>query len=223
MTENLLFKALFISLAAHTAVLCITFFSRINDPHYKAIRRNQIEISYKPSYRRAADIREYPIRPAHHLDLSNNSNFFSDRTIGVNLVKARPMLPFGMFYERKPDPMRTMGLSHRVSITPIKSEKINNPVYAAYNEMVRERIKEKVYANYDKMERGSVYLTFLLDEHGVLKAAQIIPEKTDASEHLQEISLRSLREASPFPPFLKGMNLTEYPFNIEIQYQVSDN
>ena len=72
------------------------------------------------------------------------------------------------------------------------------------------------------MERGSVYLTFLLDEHGVLEAAKIIPEKTDASEHLQEISMRSLREASPFPPFLKGMNLTEYPFNIEIQYQVSD-
>ena len=73
------------------------------------------------------------------------------------------------------------------------------------------------------MERGSVYLTFLLDDHGVLKAARIIPEKTDASEHLQEIALRSLRDASPFPPFLKGMNLTEYPFNIEIQYHVSDD
>jgi TonB family protein len=89
--------------------------------------------------------------------------------------------------------------------------------------MVRDRIKEKVYENYDKMERGSVYLTFLLDAHGVLEAAKIIPEKTDASEHLQEIAMRSLKEASPFPPFLKGMNLTEYPFNIEIQYQVSDN
>jgi hypothetical protein len=72
------------------------------------------------------------------------------------------------------------------------------------------------------MERGSVYLTFLLDQNGELKAAQIIPEKTDASPHLQEIAIRSLREASPFPAFLKGMNLSEYPFNIEIQYQVSD-
>ena len=64
------------------------------------------------------------------------------------------MLPFGMLYERKPEHMRTMELSHRVSITPIKSEKINNPVYAAYNEMVRDRIKEKVYENYDRMEKG---------------------------------------------------------------------
>jgi hypothetical protein len=140
----------------------------------------------------------------------------------VGLVKERPTLPFGMFYERKPERMRVMELSHRVSIVPIKSEKINNPVYAAYNEMVRDRIKEKVYANYDRMESGSVYLTFLLDEHGVLKVAKIISEKTDASAHLQGISMRSLREASPFPAFLKGMDLTEYSFNIEIQYQVSD-
>ena len=154
MTENFLFKALFISLAAHTAVLCVTFFNRINDPHYKTMAQNRIEISYKPAQQRAADIREYPIRMARHLDLSNNPGFFSDGTIPVSLVKEKPTLPFGMFYERKPEHMRTMEVSHRVSIVPIKSKKINNPVYAAYNEMVRERIKEKVYANYDRMERG---------------------------------------------------------------------
>ena len=223
MTENFIFKAIFISLAAHTAILCVTYFSKVNDPHYKAIRQNQVEITYRPVHRkRAADIREYPIKMAQHLDLSNSPRFFSDGTIPVSLSKESPTLPFGMLYERKPESMHSMELSRRVSITPIKSEKINNPVYAAYNEMVRDRIKEKVYDNYDRMERGSVYLTFLLDEHGVLKVARIIPEKTDASDHLQEIALRSLREASPFPPFLKGMNLTEYPFNIEIQYEVSD-
>jgi hypothetical protein len=221
--SSLLFKALFISLAVHTAVLYIAYFSRINDLHDNAIRQNRVEISYEPTHKRVADIREYPIRMAQRLDLSNNPGFFSDGAIPVSLVKERPMPPLGMFYERKPERIRTMELSRRVSITPIKSGKINNPVYAAYNEMVRERIKERVYANYDKMERGSVYLTFLLDEHGVLEGAKIIPEKTDAPEHLQEISIRSLREASPFPAFLKGMNLTEYPFNIEIQYQVSDN
>ena len=221
MTENFLFKAIFISLAAHTAFLCVSYFSRMNDPHYKAIHQNQVEISYKPVHKKAVDIREHPIRPAQHLDLSNNTKFFSDGNIPISLDQERPSLPFGMLYEHKPEHMRTIELSHKISITPIKSEKINNPVYAAYNEMVRDRIKEKVYANYDKLERGTVYLTFLVDEHGVLKAAQIIPEKTDASEHLQETAMRSLREASPFPPFLKGMNLSEYPFNIEIQYQVS--
>jgi hypothetical protein len=222
MTENFLFKAIFISLAAHTAVLCVAYLSRINDPHYRAIRQHQIEISYRPIYKKASNIREYPIRLQRHLDLSENPKFFSHGTIPVDLVKENSMLPFRLFYERKPKDMRTMELSRKIFIKPITSEKINNPVYAAYNEMVRERIKGKVYANYDKIEAGSVYLTFLLDENGVLKDAQIIPEKTNASDHLQEISLRSLREASPFPPFLKGMHLAEYPFNIEIQYEVSN-
>jgi len=148
---------------------------------------------------------------------------FSDGSIPVSLSKDKTALPFGMLFERKPEHMRTMELSHKVSIRPIKSEKINNPVYAAYSEMVRDRIKEKAGENYDRIERGTVYLTFLLDEHGELKAAQIIQEKTNASEHLQEIAIKSLREASPFPAFFKGMTLSEFPFNIEIQYQVSDD
>jgi len=223
MTENFLFKALFISLAAHTAILCFTYFSRINDPQYRAVREKRVEITYDSSYKRPVDIHEYPIKPAQHLDFSNNQQFSSEGSIPVSLVKERPSLPFGMLFERKPEHMRDMELSHRVSITPITSEKINNPVYAAYNDMVRDRIKEKVYQNYDKMERGSVYLTFLVNQNGELIAAKIIQEKTDASEHLQEIAMRSLQEASPFPAFLKGMNLSEYPFNIEIQYQLSDD
>ena len=222
MTDNFLFKALFILLAAHTAILCATYLSRINDPHYKALISHRVEISYKPVHKKAADIHEYPIKMAQRLDFSNNPKIFTDGAISVSLVKDKRALPFGMIYERKPE-RRIMESGFRVSIAPIKSEKINNPVYAAYNEMVRELIKEKVYQNFDKMEKGSVYLTFLLDEHGVLKAAKIIPEKTDASDHLQEIAIRSLREASPFPPFLKGMNLTEYPFNIEIQYQINND
>ena len=115
----------------------------MNDPHYKALHQNRVEISYKPSHRRAVDIREHPIKLAQQLDLSNNQKFLSDGTIPVSLVKERSMLPFGMLYERKPEHMRTMELSRKISIMPITSEKINNPVYAAYNEMVRERIEEK--------------------------------------------------------------------------------
>jgi len=223
MTENFLFKAVFISLAAHTAILCLTYFNKVNDRQYKAALEHRVEISYKPAFKRPADIREHPVRPAQHLDFTNNPRLFSDGSVPVSLVKDEPTLPFGMLDDRRPDPMQSMEINHRVSIMQIKSEKINNPVYAAYNEMVRDRIKERVYENFDRMEKGSVYLTFLLNDHGVLEAAKIIPDKTDASEHLQEIAMRSLREASPFPPFLRGMNLSEYPFNIEIDYQVSDD
>lgn len=221
MTENFLFKAVFISLAAHTAILWVACMNRMNSPHEGALRLHQIEVSYQSYHKKI--VQGHPVRMTRRLDLSNNQKFFSNGTIPVNLVKERSMKPLGMFYESPSEHRRTMELSRRVSIMPIISEKINNPVYAAYNEMVRDRIKEKVYDNYDKIQGGIVYLTFLLDDNGVLKASRIIPEKTNASQHLQELSLRSLREASPFPRFLKGMNLSEYPFNIEIQYEVSDN
>ncbi|MDE2222664.1 MAG: hypothetical protein KGK03_06305 [Candidatus Omnitrophica bacterium] len=222
MAENFIFKALFISLTAHTVILCAAFLTKINNHHYAALKRKQVEITYRPMRRRQVDIRQYPIRPSQRLDLSNNRKLFDQGTVPVSLGHEKSMLPFRMFDEHKPEHFSTMELNRRVFIKPITSAKINNPVYALYNEMIRDRIKEKVYANYDRMEAGVVYLTFLLDKHGVLRAARIIPGKTNASEHLQEISMRSLRQASPFPPFLKGMNLEEYSFNIEIQYQVND-
>jgi hypothetical protein len=223
MSENFFWGALLLSLTIHTSVLWGTYLFKANDLHAKAMLPNHVEISYKPFHHRAVDIREYPIKPAQQLDLSNNSKVFSnDGTIPISLVKEKQMLPFGMLYERRPERRTTMQLSRRISIAPIASEKINNPAYAAYSEMVRSRIKEKVYQNYDKMEKGSVYLTFILDNRGGLLVSKIIQEKTDAPGHLQEISLRSLKEANPFPNFLKGMTLPEYTFNIEIQYQVSD-
>ena len=223
MTENFLFKAIFISLALHTAVVCGLYFSKPNAPHHQAVHQNRVEISYKSARKRAVDVREHPIRPSQRLDLNDDQKFLTDGSIPVSMEKERPMLPFGMLYEHKQEHMRGMELSHRIIIMPIRSEKINNPVYAAYQEMVRDRIKDRVYENYDKMESGSVYLTFLVDAHGILKAAQIIASKTTASAHLQEIAMRSLQEASPFPPFLNGMHLTEYPLNIEIEYNVSND
>ena len=110
MTENFIFKALFISLAAHTALLCVTYLAG----SMTRIIRPSVRIGLKSVTSqctiRAVDIREYPIRPAQQLDLSNNQKLFSDGTIPVSLVKERPMLPFGMFYERKPEHMRNHGV-----------------------------------------------------------------------------------------------------------------
>jgi hypothetical protein len=64
-------------------------------------------------------------------------------------------------------------------------------------------------------------LTFIISSDGSLKDYQIIDIKTQASQNLRYISTKSLKEAR-FPPFLKGMTLPEYTFNIEIEYQVSD-
>lgn len=221
MLDNFLPKALFISLTLHTVFICSSLLWQI--PHSRQAARDRgVEIAYKPTGPKKPDVRERPIKPSQRLDLKNVSMAPSDGTIPLKLAKERqPLTRNFMMYERKPEHIRSAPISHRVSITPISSEKINNPAYAAYNEMVRSRIEEKVYENYRKMEAGTVYLTFVLSSDGTLKASQIIDDKSHASQNLKDISIQSLHD-SRFPPFLKGMTLPEYTFNIEIQYQVRD-
>ena len=222
MVDNFLPKALFISLTVHTLLVCGGYFLKMPDIH-KAVKRDGIEIAYRPASRpRDPDLKQRPIRPAQQLDLKNSSVIPLQGTVPVKLAKPGQGLPKNFtIYERKPQPIRSMQASSRVSVTPIRSVKINNPAYAAYNEMVRSRIEEKVYANFSKMEAGTVYLTFVLTSDGILRASQIIDEKTHAVRNLRDISVKSLKQAQ-FPPFLKGMTLPEYTFNIEIQYQVND-
>lgn len=225
MTENFIIKAMVFSLAAHAAVLWVAYFNKITDPHYKAIHQSRVEITYRNIHRRSADIREHPIKPSQSLDLSNTQKLFGNDGIPVGLVKESMMMPFGMD-KVKPQHMRDMELSHKIVLKPVISEKINNPVYTVYRDMVRDRLKEKVdeiaRQRYNKLEEGHVFIAFVLDNQGAIKEAHIIPEKTDASEHLQSLVQDSLREANPFAPFMKGMSLSEYPLEIEIDFQVND-
>lgn len=197
---------------------------KLNDPKQKAMVQKRVEISYRAPQPKVADVQQRPIKPSQKLDLNNTMQASSAGAIPVKLAKEEAKVPGQMaaMYERRSEKVRSLQMTRKVSITPIKSEKMNNPAYTAYSEMVRSRIKENVYRNYDRIEQGRVYLTFIIGSNGALKAAQIIEEKTNASKHLQDISMISLKEASPFPVFLKGMSFPEYTFNIEVQYQVGE-
>ena len=220
MFDNFLPKALFISLTVHTVFMCSSLWRY--EPKDNLRKNHEVEITYNPAAsKRTPDIREHPIKPSQRLELKNALMNPSDGAIPLKLGKEEGLPKDFMMVERKPEQIRSAQMEHRISVMPIKSEKINNPAYAAYNEMVRSRIENKVYENYRKMEAGTVYLTFVIASDGSLRASQIIEEKTHASQNLKNTSLKSL-QASQFPPFLKGMTLPEYTFNIEIQYQVRD-
>ena len=215
-TNNFLPKALFISLTIHTIVVCSSYWMKM--PDLKRARDKRVEITYRPSSSQTLDIQQHAIKPAQRLDLQNAS---SNDAIGVKLGREgqQDLKGFTM-YERKPVQIKSMQANY-ITVTPITSEKINSPIYTSYQERVRESIKERVYANYSRLDDGIVYLTFIIASDGSLKDYQIIDEKTKASQNLRYISIKSLKE-SHFPPFLKGMTLPEYTFNIEIEYQVNN-
>ena len=218
MSKDFIFKAFFISLTIHTIVICSSYWMKM--PELKRARDKRVEISYRPPNPKKLDIKQHPVKPAQKLDLQN-SLLSSNDTIGVKMSQEGQGLKGLTMYERKPTQMRSGQASH-ITVTPITSEKMNNPVYTSYQDRIRESIKERVYANYNRLDRGNVYLTFIISSDGSLKDYQIIDEKTKASQNLRYISTKSLKEAR-FPPFLQGMTLPEYTFNIEIDYQVSDD
>ena len=215
--NQFLYRALFISLTLHTIFVCSTYWMKM--PQLKKSMEKRVEITYKPAVRQKLDITQHPIKPAQKLDLQNNSANTND-TIGVKMNKETEIFKSGTMYERKPTQLKSLPANY-VRVVPITSSKMNSPIYTSYQDRIRECIKERVYANYSKLDRGKVYLTFIISSNGSLKAYQVINEKTAASQNLRYISTKSLKEAK-FPPFLKGMSLPEYTFNIEIEYQVND-
>ncbi len=222
MADYFLPKAILISLAVHTFIVCSGFW--LTEPGKKnAIKAVRMEVSYKPQeMKKALDMRERPVKPAQKLDLKKTLADSATDVIPLKMEKSGEERDrrFSL-YERKPVSIRSPQTKRPVAVVPIKSVKINNPAYTAYNDIVRSRIEEKVYANFSELEAGFVYLTFIVSADGTLKDFRVIEEKSRASKNLEGISVKSLKQAQ-FHPFLKEMTLPEYTFNIEIQYLVRE-
>lgn len=128
---------------------------------------------------------------------------------------------FKMF-DRKPERIKGAKVTKEVSVPMLKSEKINTPSYVTYYQIVRDRIRERAYMNYTKLSVGEVYLTFIIRADGALVALQILPDKTTANQFLEEVGLKSVQEAGPFPPFPQDLSYPELTFNVSISFQYKE-
>ena len=117
----------------------------------------------------------------------------------------------------KPD---IIAVKKKITLPPIDLDKIDNPSYISYYQIVREKIRRAAYQNYTRAEVGEVYLSFLIFSDGSLKAVQLIEEKSSPSTYLKEISLRSIKEASPFPNFPKELDYPHLSFNVVISFEI---
>ena len=133
----------------------------------------------------------------------------------------RPIpLPQAVF--NKPSIAKPIEISMRkkISLPPIDVNKINNPVYISYYQVVREKIKRSAYQNYASTETGEVTVSFLISDNGYLKDMRLVEEKSSASPYLREIAARSVKDASPFPNFPKDLAYPQLSFNLTITFEV---
>ena len=117
----------------------------------------------------------------------------------------------------KPD---IISVKKKITLPPIDLDKIDNPSYISYYQIVREKIRRAAYQNYTRTETGEVYLTFLISQDGTLKAVQLIEERSSPSAYLKETALRSIKDASPFPAFPEELDYPQLSFNVVISFEV---
>ena len=117
----------------------------------------------------------------------------------------------------KPD---TIAIKKKITLPALALDKISNPSYISYYQIVREKIRRAAYQNYNRSETGNVYITFIISDAGYLKDVRLVEEKSQATPYLKDIALASVRTASPFPRFPKELDYSQLSFNVVISFEV---
>lgn len=138
------------------------------------------------------------------------------------IQQANTSIPLPKAVFNKPSFAKPVEISIRrkISLPPIDVNKINNPVYISYYQVVREKIKRSAYQNYSSTETGEVTVSFLISDNGYLKDMKLVEEKSSASPYLREIAARSVKDASPFPNFPRDLAYPQLSFNLTITFEV---
>lgn len=117
----------------------------------------------------------------------------------------------------KPD---VIAIKKKITLPAIDMNKINNPVYINYYQIVREKIKRAAYSNYTSTETGEVTVSFVVSDNGYLKDMRMVEEKSNSSLYLREIAIRSIKDASPFPAFPRELDYPQLSFNLAITFEI---
>jgi len=113
-----------------------------------------------------------------------------------------------------------------------KQEKIEIPpelpkeketLYLSYYQTIRNKIRKYVTKNYPHyIARGEICLYFVLTSNGQLEQIKIIEERSTQNNLLKEISKRSVKAATPFLAFPKGLDQPKLSFNVIISFESED-
>lgn len=117
----------------------------------------------------------------------------------------------------KPD---IIAVKKKITLPAIDTNRISNPSYISYYQIVREKIKRAAYQNYTGREIGEVVISFVISDDGYLKELRLIEDKSSPSTYLRDIALRSIKDASPFPNFPKDLTYPHLSFNLAITFEV---
>ena len=236
MSEEIRFHwALGISLCIHLVIINYFSFPSFKTPGQMS-RQKPVEVIYPKI------LQESPVYFSHTKDIPSE-NLKNISTIRIpDGIEVVPQVPsdfanFNKMIEFRPHVSKAVlqqeenfdtdfqadEIKPRISVPFLESDKTKNPKYLSYNQAISERIKRQAYTyiHHPQFEDGHVCLTFVLTSSGILKDLRINDHLTSANAYLRDVSLKSILESNPFPPFPKDLNFFELTFNVAITFEVN--
>ncbi len=128
--------------------------------------------------------------------------------------------PRGLFTKPEFSRPDIIAVKKKITLPAIDADKINNPSYISYYQIVREKIRRAAYQNYTRTETGEVYLSFVISSAGEIKRVRLVEEKSSPISYLREIAVRSINDAAPFPNFPKELDYPQLSFNVVISFEI---
>ncbi len=235
-SDKLFLTALYISLAAHGAVMImpasgsflpVPKIQKIEVEYIKAKPQEKKNFSPAPKQAKApASGRNeafLKIPPKITMQQAPPS-FVEAASISQNNRKAAAQKPATPVFNR-PAPAKADVIAIKKKITlphvgQLDADKINNPTYISYYQVVREKIRRSAYQNYSRSDMGEVFLSFIISSDGYLRGVRLVEEKSSPSAYLRETALGSIKQASPFPAFPKVLDYPQLSFNVVISFEV---
>ena len=223
MSDKIFQIALVISFFTHSVVLLANSGLQLYTLDKKEV---PVEITYVKTNPEVPDYKETPLPPRE--DIVKIVSRVSARAVPPPYINREDILKDnGALLSHKTDFIKpavpkpdVTALKKKISLPPVDLNKIDNPSYLSYYQIVREKIRRSAYQGYTKTETGEVYLTFLIAKNGLLMDARLITEKSSPSEYLREVAFRSIRNASPFPLFPKELDYPQLSFNVIISFEI---
>lgn len=217
--------ALIISLATHTAIfLYNTDFILFK----KGLKNPDVEVNYvsepaPPVYETravAAPLSELPLKVNLERELPLPARVAPEK--GTFLTKSADGIPTTpAILKPSFNQPESLAVKRVVTLPPLETDKINNPSYMNYYQLVREKIRRAAYRNFIKTETGEVYLSFIIKQDGTLKEKKLHEDRSQANNYLKQTAIKSLNEAAPFPAFPKELETyAQLSFTVIISFQM---
>lgn len=103
-----------------------------------------------------------------------------------------------------------------------EKNKAKKAAYINYYRAVREKIRKQADRNYPQsrdLGEGEVFLTFVIASNGELLQVKVVNRKSVKDPELRQVAIDSVRDASPFPAFPKGMSQYRITFTLIMSFE----